>query len=162
MREGRRPQWVRDGWHCPCSSRRSSFCCPSLRLAAIAAESHTTVSSAEFISSWSTCWHWVRDVGVGFEMLALGSRCWRWVRGIGVGFAALALDENRQPSSYPHGRRVGIGFDMLTLGSSSDMLALGGVGFEMLALGSRRWHWTRLASRVRIPMVDVLALGSTC
>jgi len=67
------------------------------------------VSPAKFISSWPTCWHWVRDVGVGFE--------------------ALALDENRQPSSYPRVRCVDIGFDMLTLCLSSDMLAL----------GSRRW-----------------------
>ena len=53
------------------------------------------------------------------------------------------VDESHQPSSYPHGRHVGI-------------------GFEMLALGLRHWRWTRIASQVRIPVFDVLTLGSTC
>jgi len=43
--------------------------------------------------------------------------------------------KNREPSSYPHGRRVGIGFDMSTLGLNSDMLASGS--------SSRRWRWVR-------------------
>jgi hypothetical protein len=51
---------------------------------------------------------------------------------------ALVLDENRQPSSYPHNRRVSIGFDMLMLGSGSDMLRLG----SSSRYGrSRRRHW---------------------
>jgi len=53
---------------------------------------HRWDSPAEFISSWSTCWHWVRDVGVEFEVLA--------------------LDDNRPPSSYPHVRRVDIGSEV--------------------------------------------------
>ena len=32
---------------------------------------------------------------------------------------------------------------------------------NMLALGSRCWRWTRIANRVRIPVFDVLTLGSS-
>jgi len=70
-------------------------------------------SPAEFISSWSTCWHWVRDVGVEFEVLA--------------------LDEDRQPSSYPHVRRVDIGFEVGHVG-----VGVEAVGFKMSRLVSRR------------------------
>ena len=51
------------------------------------------------------------------------------------------VDETHQPSSYPHGRHVDI-------------------GFEMLASSLRYWRWTRIVSQVRIPMFDVLTLGS--
>jgi hypothetical protein len=116
-------------------------------LAAIAAESHTTVDESHQLSSYPHG----RRVGTGFDMLAL------------------ALDENRQPSSYPHGRRVGIGFESghVGVGSEFKALALGsrhsrwvqgvgvgkfealalalvlGNGFEALALGMRHWRWVR-------------------
>jgi len=51
------------------------------------------------------------------------------------------VDETHQPSSYPHGRHVGI-------------------GFEMLVLSLRYRHWTRIISQVRIPVFDMLTLGS--
>jgi len=91
-------------------------------LAAIAADSHTTVGEShrrihilmvDVLALGSRCWRWVRGGGVGresrAEFVSPWSTCWHWVRHVDVGF------------KFGH---VGVGFE-----------------FEALALGSRHWHW---------------------
>jgi len=109
----------------------------------------------------SRCWRWVRDVGIGFEVLALGSRHWRWVRGVGVGRESPAKFVSPWSTCWYWVRHVDVGFEFGHVGVGWRWVQDVGVGFEALVLGSRHWHWTRFASRVHIPMVDVLALGSS-
>jgi len=86
-------------------------------LAAIAADSHTTVDESHS-----------RVHILMVDVLALGSRCWRWVRGGGVGRESRAEFVSPWSTCWHW-------VDVSTLGLNSDMLASGS--------SSRRWRWVR-------------------
>jgi hypothetical protein len=122
---------------------------------------------------------WGRDSQEGRQTR---STCWHWVQDVGVGFEALAVDENCQPSSYPHVRRIDIGFEFGQVGvgfeevgfKMSRFVLKHSVGFEMLALSytcpywlvsrcrrwlvSRRWRWVRDVG-VEFEMLAVVSRG---